>query len=175
VNFQPGICRKSLPVPNGQFMGLYPFQDWIRMQWIIESQNHRITESYHGMIEWPGLKRTTMLISFQPPAMCKIANQQTRLPQSHIQPGLECLWGWGIHSLSYVHSEFICMNQFLSLYVCFHSELFWFKIIAENDVYSSLQMFADMSGKMATNFVTYMAVSMEESVSIHEPQCLEKK
>uniref|UniRef100_A0A8V0XA81 C2H2-type domain-containing protein n=1 Tax=Gallus gallus TaxID=9031 RepID=A0A8V0XA81_CHICK len=24
-------------------------------------------------------------------------------------------------------------------------------------------MFADMSGKMATNFVTYMAVSMEES------------
>ena len=26
--------------------------------------------------------------------MCRVANQQT-----HIQPGLECLQGWGIHSL----------------------------------------------------------------------------
>ena len=37
-----------------------------------------------------------MTIHFQPPAMCRVANQQ---PKSHIQPGLECLQGWGIHSL----------------------------------------------------------------------------
>jgi len=31
--------------------------------------------------------------------MCRVANHQTRLPRSHIQPGFECLQGWGIHSL----------------------------------------------------------------------------
>ena len=31
-----------------------------------------------------------------PPAVCRVANQAA---QSHIQPGLECLQGWGIHSL----------------------------------------------------------------------------
>jgi len=36
----------------------------------------------HGMIEWPGLKRPTMLIQFQPPAMCRVANQQPRLPRA---------------------------------------------------------------------------------------------
>jgi len=39
------------------------------------SQNCRITE-------WPGLKRTTVLIKFQPPAMCRVANHQTRLPRA---------------------------------------------------------------------------------------------
>jgi len=33
-------------------------------------------------IEWPGLKRTTMFIEFQPPAMCRVANQQPRLPRA---------------------------------------------------------------------------------------------
>ena len=36
----------------------------------------------HGIIEWPGLKRTTMFIQFQPLAMCKVTNQQTRLPRA---------------------------------------------------------------------------------------------
>ena len=36
----------------------------------------------HRTVERPGLKRTTMLISFQPPAMCRVANQQTRLPRA---------------------------------------------------------------------------------------------
>jgi len=36
----------------------------------------------HRIIEWPGLKRTTMLISFQPPSMCRVSNQQTRLPRA---------------------------------------------------------------------------------------------
>ena len=41
-----------------------------------------VTESYHRTIEWPGLKRTTMIIEFQPPAMCRVTNQQTRLPRA---------------------------------------------------------------------------------------------
>ena len=36
----------------------------------------------HRLIEWPGLERTTMLIQFQPPAMCRVANQQPRLPRA---------------------------------------------------------------------------------------------
>jgi len=36
----------------------------------------------HSIIEWPGLERTTMLIQFQPPAMCRVANQQPRLPRA---------------------------------------------------------------------------------------------
>ena len=36
-----------------------------------------------GITEWPGLKRTTVLIQFQPPAMCRVANQQTRNQTDH--------------------------------------------------------------------------------------------
>ena len=32
--------------------------------------------------EQPGLKRSTMTIQFQPPAMCRVANQQPRLPRA---------------------------------------------------------------------------------------------
>ena len=38
--------------------------------------------SLQSIIQWPGLKRTTMIIRFQPPAMCRAANQQTRLPRA---------------------------------------------------------------------------------------------
>ena len=34
------------------------------------------------IIERPGLKRITMTIWFQPPAMCRVANQQSRLPRA---------------------------------------------------------------------------------------------
>ena len=34
------------------------------------------------IIEWPGLKRTAVIIEFQPPAMCRVANHQTRLPRA---------------------------------------------------------------------------------------------
>jgi len=44
--------------------------------------NHRITE-------WPGLQRTTMLIQFQPPAMCRVSNQQPRLPRATSSLALE--------------------------------------------------------------------------------------
>jgi len=36
----------------------------------------------HRMMEWPGLERPTMLMQFQPPAMCRVANQQPRLPRA---------------------------------------------------------------------------------------------
>ena len=36
----------------------------------------------HRIIEWPGLKRTTVIIEFQPPAVCRVANHQTRLPRA---------------------------------------------------------------------------------------------
>jgi len=45
------------------------------LRWINKEINHRI-------IEWPGLKSTTMIISFHPPAMCRDTNQQTRLPRA---------------------------------------------------------------------------------------------
>jgi len=35
-----------------------------------------------GILEGPGLQRTTMPIQFQPPAMCRVANQQPRLPRA---------------------------------------------------------------------------------------------
>ena len=39
-------------------------------------------ESHQRIIERPGLIRITMLIQFQPPAMCRVTNQQTRLPRA---------------------------------------------------------------------------------------------
>ena len=36
----------------------------------------------HRITEWPGLQRSTVLIEFQPPAMCRVANQQPRLPRA---------------------------------------------------------------------------------------------
>jgi len=54
---------------------------------------------YHRIIEWPGLKRTTMFIWFQPPCYVQGRQPADQAAQSHIQPGLQCLQGWGIHSL----------------------------------------------------------------------------
>ena len=36
----------------------------------------------HRIIDWPGLKRTTIIIEFQPPAMCRVVNHRTRLPRA---------------------------------------------------------------------------------------------
>ena len=57
----------------------------------------RIIESYHRIIEWPGLKRK-MNIEFQPPCYVQGCQPADQAAQSHIQPGPECLQGWGIHS-----------------------------------------------------------------------------
>jgi len=40
-----------------------------------------------------------MLIEFQPPCYVQGHQPADQAAQSHIQPGLECLQGWGIHSL----------------------------------------------------------------------------
>jgi len=34
------------------------------------------------IIEWPGLERTTVIMQFQPTAMCRVTNHQTRLPRA---------------------------------------------------------------------------------------------
>jgi len=48
---------------------------------------------------WPGLKMTTMLIRLQPPCYMQGRQPPDQAAQSHIHPGLQCLQGWGIHSL----------------------------------------------------------------------------
>ena len=40
-----------------------------------------------------------MIIQFQPPCSVQGHQPADQASQSHIQPGLECLQGWGIHSL----------------------------------------------------------------------------
>jgi len=40
-----------------------------------------------------------MIIQFQPPCYLQGSQPPDQAAQSHIQPGLECLQGWGIHNL----------------------------------------------------------------------------
>jgi len=40
-----------------------------------------------------------MLISFQLPCYVQCRQPADQAAQSHIQPGLECLQGWGLHNL----------------------------------------------------------------------------
>ena len=65
----------------------------------IMRRNGKNRMNYHRIIEWPGLKRTTMIIEFQ--SSCCVQGHQPpdQAAQSHIHPGLECLQGWGIHNL----------------------------------------------------------------------------
>jgi len=69
---------------------------------LLTSQNQRI-------IEWPGLKRTTMIIQFQPPCYVQGRQPQDQAAQSHIQPGLECLQGWGIHN-GWLYGRLYCLH-----------------------------------------------------------------
>ena len=54
---------------------------------------------YHRIVEWPRLKRTSKIIQFQSPCHGQGHQQLDQADLSHIQPGLECLQGWGIHNL----------------------------------------------------------------------------
>jgi len=54
---------------------------------------------FRRVIQWPGLKRTTKIISFQPPCYVQGRLPPDQAAQSHIRPGPECLQGWGAHSL----------------------------------------------------------------------------
>jgi len=60
---------------------------------------HTIITMNHGIIERPGLKSTTMIIKFLSPCYMQGHQSPHQAAQSHIQPGLECLQGWGIHNL----------------------------------------------------------------------------
>ena len=68
----------------------------------------------HRIIEWPGLKRTTMIIEFQPPCHVQGRQPPDQAAQSHIQPGLECLQGWGIHNLLGQNVLHICFGDQLT-------------------------------------------------------------
>ena len=52
-----------------------------------------------SIIGWLGLKRTIKIIEFQPPCYVQGRQPPDQAAQSHIQPGLECLQGWGICNL----------------------------------------------------------------------------
>ena len=41
-----------------------------------------LSQDSHRTTEWPGLKRTSVITQFQPPAVCRVTNQQTRLPRA---------------------------------------------------------------------------------------------
>ena len=62
------------------------------------THKHPVSQN-HIIIEYPGSKRTSMIIQLQPP--CYVQGHQSLDPaaQSHIQPDLECLQGWDIHNL----------------------------------------------------------------------------
>jgi len=60
--------------------------------------NSKLTEQQVigiSFIEWPGLKRTAMIIKFQPPCYVQGRQPPDQAAQSHIQPGLKWLRGWG--------------------------------------------------------------------------------
>ncbi len=60
----------------------------------------RTIDSCHRRIEWPGLKRSTVIAAFRAP--CYVQGRQPlddQAAQRHIQPGLESLQGWGLRNL----------------------------------------------------------------------------
>jgi len=61
--------------------------------------------------EWPGLQRSAVLIQFQPPAMCRVTNQQTRLSRATSSLALNaCRDGASTASLG---NLFQCFASFL--------------------------------------------------------------
>ena len=48
-----------------------------------------VSELLYPIIEWPGLKRTAMIIWFQPPCYVQGRQPPDQAAQGHIQPGLE--------------------------------------------------------------------------------------
>jgi len=61
------------------------------------TESHRITESQNHRMAWVEKDHSAHVV---PPPCCVLGCQPAaQAAQSHIQPGLECLQGWGIHSL----------------------------------------------------------------------------
>jgi len=78
-------CAMALQSTGGEEMS----DDMVGIPPVIESYNHRMA--------W--VERTTIIIQFQPPCYVQGCQPADQAAQSHIQPGLECLQGWGIHNL----------------------------------------------------------------------------
>ena len=77
-------CSQLFPFPSG---GILKHKYYISVSQNLILKKPTIspfapTSVNHRILEWPGLKRTTVLISFQPPAMCRVTNQQTRLSRA---------------------------------------------------------------------------------------------
>ena len=82
IRYRLLLCRESLGrrMEEGCLCcGAAVYMDYLQLDLMIfvvfSSLSHRITER-------PGLQRSTVLIPFQPPAMCRVANQQPRLPRA---------------------------------------------------------------------------------------------
>ena len=73
----------GFPISYGLTQNLFSHEQ----QWDGSHQNWRI-------IEWPGLKRTSKIIWFQHPCHGQGHQAPDQAAQSHIQPGLECLFVW---------------------------------------------------------------------------------
>jgi len=69
---------------------------WVRSGEFLR-EDHRIIESYNHRMAWGEKDHNDHPV----PTACCVQGRQPpdQAAQSHIQPGLECLQGWGIHSL----------------------------------------------------------------------------
>ena len=76
---------QRLVLTSGPFALLSP-------TWCVTLQLYNVMENV-VIIEWPGLKRTTMITEFQPPCYVQGHQPPDQAAQSHIQPGLKCLQG----------------------------------------------------------------------------------
>jgi len=83
-------CQSLILLSWKRLKSCWAWTSWLRVQ---------IHTSFHRITEWPGLKRTTVIIEFQPPCYVQGHQPPDQAAQSHIHPGLECLQGWGIHYL----------------------------------------------------------------------------
>jgi len=63
-------------------------QCWL-LQLLLFQVSEFLQREGHRIVEWPGLKRSTMIIEFQPPCYVQGHQPQDQAAQSHIQPGLE--------------------------------------------------------------------------------------
>ncbi|XP_048809310.1 polypeptide N-acetylgalactosaminyltransferase 13 isoform X1 [Lagopus muta] len=71
-------CQAASAVPA--------IQAFIKTHWelrnIYSLASLELISQYHRILEWLRLQRSTVLTQFQPPAMCRVTNQQPRLPRA---------------------------------------------------------------------------------------------
>ena len=72
-------CRIALPATT---MHLYDGHRDVHRSVVQKVKSVCHGAENHRTIGWPGLQRPTVLTQFQPPAMCRVSNQQPRLPRA---------------------------------------------------------------------------------------------